>query len=59
MKLTIETPTYNKKITIEHDSDDLELTKVIEELVEPVLLGLLYSPETVNEVLYGGKGREN
>jgi len=53
MRLTIETPTYKRKITIEVDGDGLEISQVVEDLIEPALLGLLYHPDSVRAALYG------
>ncbi len=49
MKITAEA--YGRKITIEEEDDGQTMDDMIENFIRPLLLALLYHPDTVKEYL--------
>lgn len=51
MKITIERPFYKQKISLEIEGDDLPVSKIVEDLIEPAFLALGFSQCAIDRAL--------
>ena len=49
-KTTASITIHGKKITIEHERDDLDIYEIWEEIIKPLLLATGYTETTVNRI---------